>query len=132
MWTDRRTDRHDESIIAFRNFVKAPYDTTAHKTNRPPLAVAEGKCVMDNFLIRKLHDSKIEKLIIVGPTFKIKFMSYFRMSFQTLTKKYFDEYIVICWWHLKVTHNVRNNTPNVWHKDKIANVVLKSGKNTSC
>ena len=48
-------------IIAFRNFVKAPYNTTAHKTNRPPLAVAEGKCVMDKFLIRKLHDSKIEK-----------------------------------------------------------------------
>jgi hypothetical protein len=63
-------------IIAFRNFVKAPYSTTAHKTNRTPLAVAEGKFVTDKFLIRKHHDSKIEKLIILDPTFKIKFVTF--------------------------------------------------------
>jgi hypothetical protein len=119
-------------IIDFRNFVKTPYRTTAHKTSRPPLAIAEGKFVTDKFLIRKLHDSEIEKLIILDPTFKIKFMLHFRKSFQTLTKKYFDEYIVICWWHVKMSLKVRNINTTVCYKDKIVNVVSKSGKNTSC
>jgi hypothetical protein len=53
-------------IVSFRNFVKSPKISTAHKTNRLPLAVAEGKCVMDKFLIPKLHVSKKETPIIFG------------------------------------------------------------------
>jgi hypothetical protein len=84
-------------IVAFRNFVNAPYSPTAHTINRPPLSVTESKCVMDKFLISKFHDPKIENLIIFGPTLKIKFMSHFRKLFQKFAKKYFDEFIVICW-----------------------------------
>jgi hypothetical protein len=115
-------------IVAFRNFVKVPSSATAHTINLQPLAVAEGECVMKNFLIPKFYDSKTENLIIFGPTLKIKFMYYFRKPFQTFAKKQFDECTVICWWHVKVTLKARNITTTVGYKEKIANVVSNSGK----
>ena len=115
-------------IVAFRNFVKAPSNATAHTTNLPPLAVAEGKCVIDKFFIPKFHDSKTENLNILGPKLIIKFMYHFRKSFQTFAKKNLVECIVICWWHVKVTLKARNITTAVVYKEKFSNVVSNSGK----
>jgi len=53
-------------IVAFSNFVNLSNNITAHTTNRPPLAVAEGKSAMDKFLIPKLHDFKIADRTILG------------------------------------------------------------------
>ena len=69
---DGQTDMR-KVIVAFRNSVNASYIATTHMTIRTPLAIAEGTCVMDKFLIPKFHDSKIESLNILGPTFKNKF-----------------------------------------------------------
>jgi hypothetical protein len=38
-------------VVTFRNYVKLPKITTAHMTILPPMALAEGKCVWDKFLI---------------------------------------------------------------------------------
>jgi hypothetical protein len=59
-----------KNIVTFLNFVKLPKIATIHTTNRPPLAVPEGKSVMDKFLIPKLQALKIENVIIFVPTLK--------------------------------------------------------------
>jgi len=45
-------------IVTFRNFVKLLKNTT-NTTIVPPLAIAEGKCVLDKFLIPIFHSSKM-------------------------------------------------------------------------
>jgi hypothetical protein len=42
-------------IVTFRNFVKLPNYATTHTTIVPPLALAEGKCILDKFLFRIFH-----------------------------------------------------------------------------
>jgi hypothetical protein len=46
-------------IVTFRNFVKLPKNKTVHTTILSPMALAEDKCVLDEFLIPKFHSSKI-------------------------------------------------------------------------
>ena len=122
-------DWYDEAKATFLNFVKFPKNITTQKTNRPLLAVAEGKGVVHKFLIPKLHAYKNETLIILGRTIKDKnFVPHFRNSFRTFTKKHFDEFIVICCWRLKVAHKQRNISTAKWYKENIANVVSNSDK----
>ena len=109
---DEQTDMMKLNVT-LRNFVKAQSNATDHTINRSPLAVAECKCVMGKFLIPKLHDSKIENLINLGPTIKIKFMSRFRKSFQMFNKTYINKYTVICWRQVKMALKARNITTTV-------------------
>ena len=51
-------------IDTFSNFVNLSKNIICNTTNRPPLAVAKSKFVMDKLLIPKLHDSNIENCII--------------------------------------------------------------------
>jgi hypothetical protein len=49
----------------------------------------------------------------------IQFMSHSQKSFETLTKKHFDECIVTCWWQVKFSIHERNNTNIMLHGEKL-------------